>query len=426
MIYNVRDFGAIGDGLTDDTQAIQDAMDACSNTDGEVIIPQGVYQCGTVYLRSKMTLNIKQHAVLLGSDVINDYVETQADFTDAVGQKRGRCLLLGFQVKDVHVKGEGCICGRGHGFVPEEDSFPIRPFLVRFIACEDIDIEGITLRDAGAWCLHLHSSRNITISHVTIDNHVNRNNDGIDIDACSHVLIQSCYINTGDDAICLKTTKDEPCEHIVVKHCVISSHWSGFKIGTESVGDFRDIQVEDCFFYDIKGCAIKIVPVDGGHVEGVKIRRINLLRCTGPIFVASGNRLNTYFNEARSEPGTIKQVIIEHVCGDVIEAVGNGTNGLDDAKGCVVISGILEQPVEDIIIRSCDLSMPGGVKTIREAYQVPEMEDRYPEFGNFGILPAYGFFLRHGKNITLENNVIRLKKEDCRLEVVKEDIMEDS
>lgn len=421
---NVKESGAMGNGVINDTVAIQKSIDEVTKSGGEVVIPKGIYLCGTIKLKSNVSMVLEKGAVILGCGSLEYYSENEASFVDAVNQKRGRCLILAHKAENIAIKGDGVVCGRGGMFKKDQPRNGERPFLVRVVGCKNVLIEGVELREAAAWCLHLLDSDYVTVKDIKIDNHVNVNNDGIDIDACRNVKITGCYINSADDALCLKTTKKSICENIEISDCVVTTHWSSLKIGTESAGDFKNIVIRDCYFYDVAGCGIKIVPVDGGNVENVLIENVRMHNCTGPIFIANGDRLRKYFEEGCSEPGTVRNVEIRNVEADVIAATGKNNNGLDTAKGCIVISGTPSKAVEDIYIHDCFFSLPGGVDKSNSEIQVPEMEKRYPEFGNFGMLPSYGYYLRHGRRINIENNEITLKQPDQRQKIVQKDLQE--
>ena len=251
---------------------------------------------------------LEKNATISGSRNIEDYPDNEASFVDAVGQRRGKTLILANKIKNVSIVGDGEILGNGSGF-----DMDTRPFLIRIVDCENVKIERIKLTDAAAWCLHINRCFDINIKNVSIDSHCNENNDGIDIDSSENVNVENCNIISGDDGICLKTTSERPCKNIFVKDCKVSSGWAGFKIGTESVGDFSHIRVTGCYFYDTLGCGIKIVPTDGANVSDVIISNIQMENCTGPIFIALGERLRSYAGIGRDTLSSIEDICIENV-----------------------------------------------------------------------------------------------------------------
>ncbi len=289
------------------------------------------------------------------------------------------------------------------------------------IGCENVAFHGITCKDSAAWGIHLLESNDILIKTIKIISRCNENNDGIDIDSCTKVRIVDCYIDSGDDGICLKATSNQPCSDIIVKNCTVTSRWAGFKIGTESVGDFNNIEVDHCRFFDVKGGGIKIVPVDGGSVKNLKISNITMLNCTGPIFVSTGERLRQYFNTKKKVPGKIEDVIIENITADVVFAPTTEYEGKPwgNALGNVVCSGLQEENIKNLTIRNCHFVMPGGMKEYKKE-PVPEMGILYPEFHRFDPLPTYGIYLRYCDGIVLSNITLDKKQADVRTGFVQE------
>ena len=203
------------------TGRIQEAIDTvAARGGGTVRIGSGIHRIGTIFLRSRVTLHLENGCVLKGSSDIADYPEVAGGFTDAVGQQRNRCLIYAEDTIGTAITGEGIIDGSGGDYGFEEDG---RPFMVRFIDCEDVQVTGITLQNSQGWVSHYLGCENVRIHGLTIRSRVNSNNDGIDIDSCRRVRISDCDIDTGDDAICIKSTRAEPSEDIIVTCCRISS-----------------------------------------------------------------------------------------------------------------------------------------------------------------------------------------------------------
>lgn len=401
-------------GIREDmTAVIQAAIEKCTDSGGgRVMLSEGIYVCGTLQLKNHVTLWLEKGAMLLGSDEIEAYPDNESCFTDAVGQVRGKAFIYAWKQKKIGIGGPGIVNGRGGKFGEEHPAHLIRPFLVRLVGCSEVQIEETIFREAAAWCLHIQNCDQVRIRNVSILSRCNGNNDGIDIDGCRDVEIIDCHIDSGDDAICLKTTSGRPCSGIRISGCTVTSGWAGFKIGTESVGDFTDICLEDCRFYDIEGCAIKLVPVDGANVERVKIQRVRMINCTGPIFISNGERLNQYFSAKRDKPGTIRQLVLKEIEADVKKAEGRTYQGKlwGNAMGCVVLSGLAGNPIRDVFIQGCRFWMPGGAK---EQYQreVPEMGNQYPEFHLFDPLPAWGLYQRNTEKIQLAEDTVFIEKE---------------
>lgn len=402
---------------------IQEYIDECSkNGGGRVVLEAGTYVSGTLCLKDGVTLFLEKGALLLGSSEIEDYPDNASCFTDAVGHKRGKALICAFKASDIGLEGEGTVDGRGGEFPPEHPHHLIRPFLVRLAGCRNVTMKGVELRQSAAWCLHIQDSEAVKVEKVTIFNRCNGNNDGIDIDGCQDVVVENCLIDAGDDALCLKATSNHPCRNVRIRNCQVTTNWAGFKIGTESVGDFEDIEVGDCTFYDVKGCAIKVVPVDGGCVKGLYLHDITLMNCTGPIFFSTGERLRKYFEVQKNQPGTIEDVRLERIHGRAVSARGGFYEGepWGNARGCIVFSGLKEYPLTSFVMKDCEFFMPGGCEEAQEA-QVPEMGVRYPEFHLFDPLPSWGMYIRHAQGMRFENVRLEKSKEDVRPAIAVED-----
>ncbi len=286
-IFNVKTFGAVGDGVAMDTKPLQDAIDAChANSRGIVWVPKGDYQIGTLRIKSNVTLSLEYGATLLGSQNLADYATNLRDTPEG----GGRCLIYAEDAKNIIFQGLGVIDARG---TPE--AFPRgkspRPRLMQLMNCGEVTFSGLTYKRPASWGLHLVECQNVRFEGVTIQFRNNQfNNDGIDLDGCRNVVIENCRIDAGDDAICLKSTGLNPCSNIVVRACEVSSTTAAVKLGTSSRGGFVDIRVTDCRFYDCPMGAVKLLLVDGGRLENVEMSRLVMERVGGPFFIRLGNR----------------------------------------------------------------------------------------------------------------------------------------
>lgn len=421
-MINLKNYCIDSTGKRCETTKLQQAIDDAAASGNELVIEKGIYITGTLFLRSGLTIHLKKDAFLLGSDAFEDYSDEVNMFTDAVEHERGRSLIYADGIENVRIYGEGVIDGRGDIFSPSHPKHVERPFLMRIINTKNIEISGITLKKSAAWTLHLSNCEDIAVTGLTIHSRVNGNNDGIDIDCCRNCVISECNIDTGDDAICLKSTFDRPCSDIRVKNCIITTDWAGFKIGTESVGDYKNILFENSYIYDCSGCAIKICPVDGANIDGLTIRNITLNNSTGPIFIANGDRLRTYQKgNIRTVPGKIRNVLIENINGTCVDSAGTTYKGeaWGNAKSAICISGTERDHIENLNIRNITVSMQGGV-TEYIPHAIPPMGKRYPEFHNFGILPAWGVYVRNTDSFVYSDIKLSKRENDVRPEMVSE------
>ena len=402
------------------TEKIQFAIDDCAKTGETLSFKKGKYKTGTLIFKSNLSIHLEKDSVICGSEDMNDYPDNDASFVDAVDEKRGKALILCYKCDNIKVTGEGEICGNGKSF-----NIPTRPFLFRIVSSKNVILDGVRLTDSAAWCLHINKSSDISVKNIYINSRVNSNNDGIDIDSSSNVLIENCDISSGDDAVCIKTTSEIPTSHITVRNCKISSGWAGFKIGTETVGDIFDIKVTDCYMYDITGGGIKFVPTDGANVSDIFISDIKMDNCTGPIFIILGERLRKYAGVGRETLSTIKNVVIKNIDADVVKAPERGIvfdEIWGNSIGGIIISGTKKNMIENLSLENINASLPGGVKEFSER-EIPYIKDNYPEFHRMDPVSAKGIYLRDAKDVNLKNIVLSFKEEDVR-EIVKTENVE--
>lgn len=420
MIF-VTEYGARPDPTRLQTAALQAALDACAAAGGgTVVVPAGTFCTSTLFLGNHVTLHLESGARLAGSMVLEDYPDLLGGFTDAVGQKRGRCLIYADGVVGASLTGQGTIDGNGGRYAFEADN---RPFLVRFVDCTDVQVTGLRLQDSAGWVMHFLGCENVHVHGVTIHSHVNGNNDGIDVDSCRRVRISACDIDTGDDAICLKATRATPCEAIIVTGCVIRSVWGALKIGTESAGDFRNIIFSDIVIRDTHGGGLKIISMDGSRLENVQVENVVMDNVSGPIFVRLGARLRRYYPDQAERPvGILRNVAIRNVTIRVWEE-GYLLYGKYPRKAGIVVTGIPGHPIEELVFENIRVTFPGG-GTVADAahHAVPEQERDYPEFPMFHPLPAWGFFLRHVRGVRLRDVTLRLAAADARPAVFVDDV----
>ena len=428
-VFNIKTYGAIGDGMAMNTESVQKTIDACHAAGGGTVwVPAGDYVIGTITLRSNITLSLDYGASLLGSQDFSDYATNLSKPREGWAQ----CLIYAENASNIRIEGLGVIDGRG-----TREAFPWgkgpSPRLMRMENCDQLTFSGITYKRSAFWGLHLIDCRNIHFDGVTIysrDN--NRGNDGIDMDGCENVLVENCDINSGDDAICLKSSLN-PCINIVVRNCKVSSGTAPLKFGASSYGGFIDISVTNCYFYDSPMGAIKLELVDGGRMENVNISRIVMEDVGNPIFIRLGSRGRTYGERSRggervkAPVGSLKNIRISEVVAEVtLEDKTKASSDLTDREkakaGPIMITGIPGHYVEDVFLENIKISYPGYGSEEEATRVVPEDEDRYPEQFFFGVLPAWGAYIRHARNVEFKNVELTLRGADARQKIVLDDV----
>jgi polygalacturonase len=296
LTLNVRDYGAIGDGTTKDTAAIQQAIDRCSVLGGgEVLVPVGNYLTGAIQLRARTLLRLAPDAILTGTPDMDDYPVTQVRW-------EGRwipghtALVYAIDADDIGIVGPGKIIGNDAlGGRPRPGS-PLRhPALIEPINCANIRFEDFSTSYHLMWSLHPTLCRNVTIKNLTIRS-TGGNGDGIDIDSCQHVMIDHCDISTGDDCISLKSGRNAEAasqmginpaittEDVTISNCTFAdSIFACIGIGSETSGGIRNVRISDCKFTSAKTFAvyIKSRPGRGAFIEDISCNNLDVSGTTG-------------------------------------------------------------------------------------------------------------------------------------------------
>ena len=420
-MISISDHGARPGLLSNQAKQVQAALNAAGDAGGgTVVVPAGTFRTGTLFLRSHTTLHLENGVCLSGSEDLEDYPDLSGGFTDAVGQKRGRCLIYAEETTGTAITGQGTIDGHGAAFGFEKDG---RPFLVRFVDCRDVQVADVTLQNSAGWVSHYLGCENMLVHGVTIRSAVNGNNDGIGVDSCRRVRIAACDIDTGDDAVCIKSTRATPCENIVVTGCIIKSVWGALKIGTESAGDFRNIVFSDCVIRDTHGGGLKIISMDGSRLENVQVDNLIMDNVSSPIFVRLGSRLRKYYpDQPDREVGILRNVSIRNVSGRVWEE-GYLLYGTHPRKVGIIVTGVSDYPVEGLFFENINLTFPGGGTPGEAAHHaVPEQAAEYPEFPMFHPIPAWAFYLRHVRGLKLRDVRCRTETPDARAAIFTDDV----
>ena len=424
--FDVRDYGARPDGKTLGTESIQQAVDACAAAGGgTVLLAGGKFLTGTIYLKSHVTLKIDAGAVLLGSTALRDYPRNVPAVRSYTDNYVNQSLIAGEDLENAAIVGRGTIDGQGAEFKwDREHPYVDRPYGIRLVNCRDVLIEGVHLQNSAMWMQHYLACEQVTLRGITVWNHSNHNNDGVDIDGCKDVTIAQCVFDSDDDAITMKSTLDRATENVAISDCVARSFCNPIKMGTESNGGFVNIAISNCVVTSpghprtfggsgrgLAGIALELV--DGGRLDGITISNITIKGVSVPIFMRLANRARP-FKEGMPAPGmgTLKNVMVNNIVATDVSPLGCS------------ITGLPEHPVENVSLNNIQLAFEGGGEADRAAKEVPELPQQYPESGMFGQLPAYGFYCRHVKGLKLGNVTLRTAKPDLRHALVCDDVEE--
>ena len=420
-VYDVRDYGAKGDGKTPCTKAIQAAVDKCAATGGgTVYLPPGKWLSATIYMESHVTLFIDSGSTLLGSRNKDDYGRPPGNSRDDSKQSFSyRSIIAGADLQHIAIQGRGIIDGQGSAFRWKGGG---RPKAIYLENCRDVLVEGLRMRNAGSWMQHYRSCDRLTVRDISVFNHASYNNDGLNIDSCRDVCITGCMVDSDDDAVVLKSLSLKPCENVTISDCAISSHCNAIKMGTESGGGFRNITITNCAICSpryskvtygrqrgLAGIALEIV--DGGILDRIAISNIAIKGVSVPIFMRLGNRARQY-EQGTPEPGVGKfqNVVVSNI-------VATDTSSI----GCS-ITGLPQHRIKNVSLSNISLGFEGGGTRQDASRQIPEKEKSYPESTMFGTLPAYGFYCRHVKGLKLKNVVLQTAGPDRRHALVCEDV----
>jgi polygalacturonase len=440
--FNVRTFGAVGDGKTLDSPAIDRAIAAAGATGGgTVLVPAGTYLCGSIHLRSHLHLLLDAGAVILGApQALDAYDETEPWPANNPFQDGGHCyfhnsLIWGENLVGVSITGPGTI--RGGGLVRDDSLLdkmsgfaawgkktaaapqPYPPVrlgnkAIALKLCRGVTIRDLTIEHGGHFAILATGCDNATFDNLTIDT----NRDGIDIDCCRNAIVSNCRVNSpNDDAICPKSTyalgRNILTEHVTITNCQVSGYKEGtlldgtmqrstgrrngrIKFGTESSGGFLDCVVSNCTFRSCEGLALE--EVDGGVLEDITATNLKMVDvATYAIYLTTGTRNR---GGAVGHPSQMRDISISNVSAE----------GVSKENG-IQITGIPGSPIEDVMLENIRLISQGGGTVADAARPAPELGRGYPEPG---AVPVYGLFVRHAKNLELTNITLSFTAQDQR------------
>ena len=438
--YCITDYGAVGDGRTLNTAAIQQAiMTASTQGGGTVVVPEGVFLTGGLVLVSGIELRIQKNATLLGSTNPLDYTRTSGH----------PGLIVADTAMGISITGGGSIDGQGLQLALTIDSLyrvgqfndpqysrdryrpseAVRPYVLGFTRCSNIVVKGVTVRNGAGWVQVYTLCDRLSIDSVLVESIAYWNNDGIDICDCRNVSVTHCTINTADDGICLKSQGADACvDSVAISHCTVRSSASAVKFGSDSRGGFRNVTVSHLTVFDTYRSAIAIECVDGGVVENIAVSDVQARNTGNAFFIRLGHR------NPDERISTVKDVTIENLRAeipfgrpDINYDLRGPETPFNHNPFPASITGIPGHPVRNVTLKNIVVDHPGrGTKGMAYASlssldRVPEAEKNYPEFSMFGELPAWGLYVRHAAGLTIEEMALHLRESDYRPACVFDD-----
>jgi polygalacturonase len=450
-IFDVRKYGAAGDGKTLDTGAVNRAIDAAAAAGGGVVVfPAGSYLCFSIRLKSYVHLHLLQGSAIVAADSphkgettgynggVYDAAEPKPEweaYQDYGHNYWHNSLLWGENIHDLSITGPGLIWGKGlsHGYVRPGET--IAPFYAeqpgvgnKAIAlknCHNVLFRDFSLLKGGHFALLLTGVDNLTIDNLRIDT----DRDGMDLDCCQNVRVSNCTVNSPwDDGICPKSSYAlgyaRPTRNMTISNCFVTGCYElgsvldgtfkkfpadppfrvgrtgRIKCGTESNGGFINITISNCVFEGCQGYALE--SVDGALLEDITITNTTMRDLvSGPLFMRLGARLRG--PKETTKVGTLKRIMVSNLaCFGAPQRISS------------ILSGIPDAAIEDVKLSDIYIETVGGATADAAQIQPPELESKYPEPSMFGPMPASGFFLRHVRNVEMSHVEIANATPDAR------------
>jgi polygalacturonase len=432
-VFNVRAYGAKGNGVQLDSPAVNKAIDAASKAGGgTVYFPSGTYLSGSIRLKSNIALYLDQGAIILAIQDTAAYDKAEPNewgdkykYQDFGHSHWHNSLIWGEDLENVSILGPGLIYGKGLTRFLRQDNLPnsLGNKAIGLKNCHNVILRDFSILHGGHFGILATGVDNLTIDNLKIDT----NRDGMDIDCCHNVRVSNCYVNSPwDDGICLKSSFGlgyaRTTEDVTITNCWVSggfeegtildgtykpigagyrANFTGrIKFGTESNGGgFKNVTISNCTFESCQGLALE--SVDGALLEDVTITNITMRNIiSAPIFLRLGSRMR---GPEGVPVGKIRRVIISNIV------------AYDTKPGyCSIISGIPGFDIEDVQLNNIQIYCTGGGTKEMAASEPPEQENGYPEPGMFGSTPAYGFYVRHVDGIEFNNVQVSYDGEDAR------------
>lgn len=464
--YNIKNYGAIGDGITLNTKAFEKAITDCAeNGGGKVIVPAGIWLTGPIYFKSNVNLHLETGALIQFSKNYDGYPLIESNWE---GYSQFRCTspIMGRNLKNIAITGNGTIDGAGQVWRPVKkfkltanewnallksggvvdkkgdtwwptqesldaslivpamknkneiltkdnaDKYKVffRPVLLSFVGCQNVWLDGVTFQNSPAWNIHPFLCENVIISNLNVRNPwFSQNGDGIDIESCKNVLIRNCRLDVGDDAICVKSGRDEegrkrnrPTENLIVADCIVYHGHGGFTVGSEMSGGVKNVKVVNCNFIGTDvGLRFKSTRGRGGVVENIWISDIYMKDI--PTEALSFNLF--YGGLAPAEDKTAEEKSKNADPVEVNETTPSFKNihikniFCDGAKDAVVLLGLPEMPLKEIELDNVNISAERGISI----YNAEGISIRNTKI----ISNSPAFILSQAKNVELVNITVK-------------------
>jgi hypothetical protein len=431
-VYDIRDFGAKGDGATINTKAIQSAIDACTaDGGGSVLVPGGDFRTGTLQLKNNVTLSLAATGRILGSTNRADYLNRNEMEDRGLGPGNGNIVLLfAANATNVTIEGRGTIdgdgavyyTGRGDGMGPRAPGTPVptnapnvdRPHLIVFTHCQDVLMRDVFLTRSAYHCVRILNCEHVHFTGVTIFNRVNLNNDGFHFNDCQYVNIDNCNIKCQDDACALFGSN----QYFTIANSSFSTRWSVFRFGG---GSPNHIAVANCLIYETYGCPIKF---GGGNCSNITFDNLIMRDVTGPISITQGGGFGRRGGSNTNQTARgIRNISFSNIEASVVQEPQQQADmpfkptSRDGEKfSCITVNAVGGGVIENVTFNNVHVTYSGGGTA--EMGALRDVSTNTGEYFGIGTRPAYGLFARGIKGLSLQNVRFDTASPDLRPAVV--------
>ena len=431
--YNIRDFGAKGDGKTLDTAALQAAIDTChKDRGGTVLVPAGVFVIGSVEIKSNVTLHIAAQGKLLGSSDGRQYhavdaIPLQGDTTLRDGNVG---LIFAVNAENITIEGPGTIDGQGAQFRSPRRGVPPpsgrggshRPYHLLFHRCKNLRVRDILLLNSAFHSVRIIESNFVWCQGIHIYNRVNGNNDGFHFISSQYVHVSDCDVQSQDDACALFGS----CRNVTVTNSTFSTRWAVFRFGG---GNPENITISNCVIYETYGCPIKMQFGTESRAQNILFSNLVMQDVTGPISIDLNNRgPHDGGSVGPQEKGFVRNITFNGVRARVL-AKGKQFPDIafeqhyrpGETRQCIVLNCVQDGYLENVVLNDVQVTYEGGGTAEEAARQVPSIAGEYFEMGT---PPAYGLYARRVRGLALSNVRFQVEQPDRRPAVVLDHIVD--
>ncbi|MFP4069881.1 MAG: glycoside hydrolase family 28 protein [Opitutales bacterium] len=456
FLIDPRAHGALADGETDDTAALQAAIDAATaQGGGRVVLSGGVFRSGTLFLKSNLTLEVGEGAVLRALPLAECFPDIPIGRYSRMDTVPWKAFLYACDAENLTVTGAGLIDGMGRAdlFTTGVGNDPKRPYGLHIVGCRNVEVSGLRLRNSAFWMQRYLDCDGVRLDGLKVYNHANLNNDGCDIDSCRDVIVSNCLIDSADDSLCFKSEGAPACENVTVTNCVLASFASPLKWGTGSIGGFRNFNVSNITIRksnagenlhgmraDYGMAGIDMAAVDGGALENIQVNNVVMDKIETPIFIKLGRR-NSRLDESGARVGAtwpdapapseslVRNIRIANVIAtgygpvacSIVGYEGNPISGISLSNitlHCGRPSTVNNLKVWDENGKEVfEIEGPadGSLPVAQPSWDVKNAPEMYPMSRIYNTpLPVYGFYLAYAEDILLSDVELRPAARDPR------------